>query len=293
MSATETLPTIFYFEGRNNSYFYHFIVYALGGLAHLEDGVIPKGEPNTSVLYRGATPRPIQYTLDNVRHQLPLQFPINVIIDGKNEGRHVLNEWQRDIINSFFYDKIKIIDELPADYNLISVYGEPLLTNPYSDNPIKVYGYLRNVVLSKCNFEYTGQRVFITRRNAGKLHNAVSTRYIINEDEVYAMLSQYGFGYVCLEDISFAEKVKLFNTSAYIISTHSGGLTCCIWANAATHLIELLNRGQPGFPNGHYEFICNALGIRRTKYTNIQEDGSGNSFIDVNALEQFVRDLPY
>ena len=104
-------------------------------------------------------------------------------------------------------------------------------------------------------------------------------------------MKKYNIEYVQLENYSFKEKIELFNTSSLIISSHSGGLTCSIWANKNTKIVEILNRGTITFCHGHYINITSILNIPYYKYSKINEDRNGNFYLNCKEFEQYLKTI--
>jgi hypothetical protein len=79
-------------------------------------------------------------------------------------------------------------------------------------------------------------RIYISRSNA-------LARRVVNEDDVMALLSDWGFDCYCPEELSFAEQVTLFSNADAIVSPHGSGLMNQIFADDAA-VIELMGKKQ-------------------------------------------------
>jgi capsular polysaccharide biosynthesis protein len=122
--------------------------------------------------------------------------------------------------------------------NIVVIDGESLL-KPDMVN-FETYTFLRSLYLSKCpSFDFTGKRYYLTRKNAGlsnPLNEKISSRHILNEESMFPILLDNGFEIISLEDYSFKDKIKIFNTAGIIMSPNSGGLTLSLFASKRTKL---------------------------------------------------------
>lgn len=75
------------------------------------------------------------------------------------------------------------------------------------------------------------KRIFVSRRKA-------RARNVINEDQVMAYLSDYGFEAYVLEDMSLAEQIDLFSQAEVVVGPHGAGFTNMVFATDAI-LIEI------------------------------------------------------
>lgn len=84
--------------------------------------------------------------------------------------------------------------------------------------------------LHSCN-SHMSPHVFISRKKASK-------RRIVNEDELSEVFSPMGFIFYNLEDMNFADQVRLFSQAKVIVAPHGAGLTNMLFSKEAT-IIEL------------------------------------------------------
>ncbi|WP_099070539.1 glycosyltransferase family 61 protein [Nostoc linckia] len=77
-------------------------------------------------------------------------------------------------------------------------------------------------------------KIFISRRKA-------NARRILNEEQVIDTLAKMDFVPYVLEDLDFADQVKLFAQAEFIIAPHGGGVTNIIFSQNLT-LIELFGQ---------------------------------------------------
>ncbi|MFC2162318.1 DUF563 domain-containing protein [Candidatus Altiarchaeota archaeon] len=83
-------------------------------------------------------------------------------------------------------------------------------------------------------------------------------RKVINEDEVYAVLKEYGFRRVFMEDYDFRQQVKIFNSAKVIVAPHGAALTNIIWCEKGTKLIEF---ASPKYISRSYWILSNLINI--------------------------------
>ena len=76
------------------------------------------------------------------------------------------------------------------------------------------------------------------------------------------------------------DKIKLFNSAELIISTNSSALTCLLWCNKDVQVIEILNKIVHCGQGNHYKLICDTLGFKYTRFSDINDDSYGNFRIE-------------
>ncbi|MDJ0676104.1 MAG: glycosyltransferase family 61 protein [Calothrix sp. MO_167.B42] len=92
-------------------------------------------------------------------------------------------------------------------------------------------------------------KIFISRRKA-------NARRILNEEEVINTLAKRDFVPYIIEDLDFADQVKLFAQAKFIVAPHGGGVTNIIFAENLT-LIELFGQKISHF----YYTVAQGLGF--------------------------------
>lgn len=269
--------TVFYLEGRGGMWIYHFFVLNLGGLYFiLNENYNVRGLHNTSNLLESDK---IVNEPSNKKIHLPIKIYMVNILPFQRETFEIIK------------DKFELVEDLSKiqDYELVSIYGETCETNPYSDHPTIIFPFLRNLFLEKMNFDIIpAKRIYITRKQSESQHNGILKRSILNEKDLYDKLSKYGFEYIQLENYNTHDKIKLFMESEIIISPHSSALTLLLAANKNTKIIEILNKGELGFPNNHYQNIARYLGLNYNRFSDISEDIYGNFNLDCYKFEEYL-----
>lgn len=97
---------------------------------------------------------------------------------------------------------------------------------------------LRELALSSFGLasEASG-RVYVSRGRAPK-------RKVRNEEEVVALVGEFGFRVVHFEDYTFAEQVALAAGARFLVSNHGAGLTNMLFMPPGGSVLELRRRGE-------------------------------------------------
>ncbi|BAY80205.1 capsular polysaccharide biosynthesis protein-like protein (plasmid) [Nostoc linckia NIES-25] len=122
---------------------------------------------------------------------------------------------------------------------------------------IKACHWVRERILSNVDTYanpnlFLSPKIFISRRKA-------NARRILNEEEVINSLAKMGFVPYVLEDLDFADQVRLFAQAEFIIAPHGGGVTNIIFSKNLS-LIELFGQKISHF----YYTVAQGLGFDYT-----------------------------
>lgn len=93
------------------------------------------------------------------------------------------------------------------------------------------------------------QRIFISRKER---------RRVINEDELVAVLTKFGFKSIAPESLSVTEQVSLFAAAEVVIGTHGGALTNTVFCSPGTKVIEIF---APDYVNPCYRKLSSQVGL--------------------------------
>ena len=96
------------------------------------------------------------------------------------------------------------------------------------------------------------RRILISRQRS-------SRRRCLNEDQLLAVLTPYGFERHCLEDLSVIEQLRLFSESELLVGAHGAGFSNLVACPPQARIVELLPR--PG-NFCHYYAMADVLGLR-------------------------------
>jgi capsular polysaccharide biosynthesis protein len=212
----------------------------------------------------------------------------------------------------YMYEAIKYFEpdvELVENIDNISKYNrhiisdhEPLINDDRNMVCKEAILYLRDIFLRKIQYTIEEKNyVFITREDSELLSNniKIKRRQILNESELYEPLKSLGFKIIKLQDLSFSEKIKIFQTAALIVGPEGSNLTLSLVANKKAKIVSIC------YENSyleHTKHIANQLDIDFTFYSNVErisitEDGdkhnaksmSDNMIINVDNFISFIR----
>lgn len=131
--------------------------------------------------------------------------------------------------------------------------------------------------------------VYLSRRKAYRKH-------VVNEDEVEALLSKYGFVTICNEDYTFLEQVVIYSKVEKLVSIHGAGLTNMLFMKPGTSVLEILppKTNELDRPSYVYWFLSYSLGINyycqiNREFTDNGDFFFGNYFVDTEALTKSVQ----
>ena len=265
---------VFYLEWRGGSIsLYHFLVYNLGSLYYIENGKYDIRDNNFEKL--------VDDRLVEIPSS-PLTYPLTICV---NEYPGVVSKVFSSVFD-IISDKFTYVNSLPQgdQYEVISIYGEPCISNSASDNPVNVFPYLRNLFLPKLTPPIVrNKRIFIGRKQSIGNNACCHKQYvrtIMNEEEFVANLAQFNIECVYLENNTVKQNMELFNSAELIISTNSSALTYLLWANPSVRVIEIRKNGYHCGNGCHYKLISDVLGLQYNNYSNVVEDEKGNMTID-------------
>jgi hypothetical protein len=127
-------------------------------------------------------------------------------------------------------------------------------------------------------------RILISRAKA-------AGRNIINEDEVMEALAPLGFVSYVLEDMSFADEVRLFSQAEMIVGIHGSGLTNMIFSQKKPIVIDLFDSWYTGVfykiaASLGFEYAC--LQCQNPLVDLERASGNTNLIVDVAKLKRLI-----
>ncbi|GGG07547.1 glycosyltransferase family 61 protein [Pontibacter amylolyticus] len=121
--------------------------------------------------------------------------------------------------------------------------------------PIEVSQWIREKIWGGYGIERDNpkKRVYISRSKA-------TLRRILNEQELIALLEQYGFITIWAEDLDYRSQIQLFYDAEAVVSSHGAGLTNILFAEKC-HVLEF----HPAkIMKAHYMLLSKGLGFNYT-----------------------------
>jgi hypothetical protein len=185
-------------------------------------------------------------------------------------------------------DYILEADELivPSLVSSVIVAGCPRLVHYI---PSYIVQYIRakllNAIKQYENVYQFNTKIFISRQDA-------SARNIINEDEVFALLEQFGFQRYHLTKMSIKEQIILFKNAEIIIGPLGSGLSNILFCNPDVKMRELYQaRRDCTIWNlsqmvGIHDHQC----IQTTDFID-ENEGQYNTFMSLDIIKEVITSL--
>jgi flagellar biosynthesis/type III secretory pathway chaperone len=116
-------------------------------------------------------------------------------------------------------------------------------------------------------------------------------RRITNNDQIYQYLSQildptFQLQQVELENMSFKDQCKLFDSAAFVIGLHGAGLTNAVWMQPQTCLIEIAAFNQ------YFESMCKQKGIMYWAHGEVPPIKDTEIAVEAEKLGQMIQSDP-
>ncbi len=197
------------------------------------------------------------------QHLCPRYFPGRIaILTSQNQYQYShwlfdilprlakLQEYCRDIdyfflqyVHPFQLETIRSVNLIP-DHCIINSEHVPWVSGDDLVVPCHqvLFGYhyprwacdwLRKTFLPMPEIEHQSRhKIYVSRSSSGR-------RMIINEKEVSSFLSRQGFTVCVLEQLSFTEQVRLFQSADVVVAPHGSGLANLVFCDPGTQVIEL------------------------------------------------------
>lgn len=130
----------------------------------------------------------------------------------------------------------------------------------------------------------------------------VSTRKVLNEDQVVLLLKEYGFECVHNEDLTTDEQIAIFQNASHIISCHGSQLTNIIFCKPGTVVCEIRHINHKihyrkafhdlsnGFDLDYYLLYAEKGEDYRDELNNVIETDT-HIYIDLDDLENMVNKI--
>jgi len=182
----------------------------------------------------------------HVDSQIPLLIP-----------EYFLQKWKfgRDLLAVFNREVITFAEhELPVISHMIFIERPG---GPFNYQPVPIANSTRQIQLRYYDEKYPNpdvRRIYISRKKAGK-------RMVLNEDQVVALVKDYGYTVLMLEDLSIYDQVNLFSRATSVLSIHGAGLTNVVYLKPGGSVIELRHHEDNQMLNCFYT-LAHTFGLR-------------------------------
>ena len=284
--------TIYNLEYRGDKIITHWFIFMISGLKDIFEGN-PTDKKDS--FGEGGTSKEHEINWNIKNKNIKPTFPIKIhFTKGSEKRMQYINDFQRETFE-ILSDEVELIENIEdykrPDVQIINNYGALLKRHVNGAYPTfvddKYFKFLRELFLSKFNFEFKNSLIYISRnKSAGIIGSAsekIKRRHILNEDELLKFLEPLGFEKIYLEDYSVSKKIEIFNTAKIIVSPHGAGLTFSLFANKNTHIIEMVASQREW--HAQYLQITNALGIPFHRFLDVKVDNHINNNMIVNITE--------
>ncbi len=146
------------------------------------------------------------------------------VLLGVDDRSIMINEQEIEISA----DNIVISSNLAQDWSHPAHYCDPSLLEMFSDWPEKV-----RMMRSKTAVGAARRRIFISRDDA-------TSRKILNQQEVDAVLERFDFEKLTLSQYDIFDQIELFSEASVVIGVHGAGLTNILFGDRDMKVIEIL-----------------------------------------------------
>jgi hypothetical protein len=124
----------------------------------------------------------------------------------------------------------------------------------------------------------TGRKAYLSRKKAA--------RSFTNETEVEEHLKKGGFSIICLEDLSIAAQINLFQNAEIIVGSHGAGFANLVWASENVRVLEIFS---PVRANDCFARLASTV---RAKYFCIwAQPDEGWGRVDIDSLDSMLNHI--
>lgn len=161
-------------------------------------------------------------------------------------------DWQVETLDRLGIDKTKIINTIddPEFHLRASTVYVPSYPNEHGTVNDWVCEAVRNVYIEKDVPSKKSNRLYISRAKA-------KGRQLVNEDEVFALLSEYGFEKIFAEDYSTPDKARMFYDAECIVGPHGGGFTNLLFCSPGCTVVDIFPPSSSDFTT-YFWVLANA-----------------------------------
>jgi Glycosyltransferase 61 len=184
-------------------------------------------------------------------------------------GEFVLLLPDKPYIRRIALDSLKLLRLDFRDIVLMKDAEFYKIRNLYYISRLSRTGQFHDAVMKQMRDELTAgafgeaeRRIYISREKA-------RFRKVLNEDDLSALLKNYGFEIWFGEESSLAEQIELFAATKTLVGIHGAGLTNSVFMNADSQVVEL--RRKETEKNTGYWHLADSLDHRYYYYNGIPD----------------------
>jgi len=126
-------------------------------------------------------------------------------------------------------------------------------TGNYNEDLVRGLRSLYHDLYQNTHYNRTAEKIYISRGKAQR-------RKITNEEEVIAVMKEFGFETIYFEDHSFEQQAKIAMNARYMVSNHGAGLTNMLFMRSGSSVCELRKKGDA--LNNCYFALASALKLK-------------------------------
>jgi capsular polysaccharide biosynthesis protein len=197
------------------------------------------------------------------------------------------SRFQRESLDLLGLGPDRVIDT-PGEHIEAETLVVPTMPGLSGNPPRWACDFLRESFLADLGSETSRRRIYVSRQKCG-------TRMVLNEAELVNALRIDGFEVFYLEELSFADQVRLFAEAEIVVSAHGAGLSNLVFCPRGAGLVELFS---PGYVNVCYWAVANQIGVDYRYVLGEARQSPGgkgavheNIFVDITKVRAALRSL--
>lgn len=146
---------------------------------------------------------------------------------------------------------------------------------------------ISNYFLVENSISNSKKKIFISRAKSNR-------RKILNENDLYPILFDFGYEVVFLEELSVVSQIELFRNSYIVIGMHGAGLTNILYMNPGSIVGELRSfSDEVHIYNGFYSLsnICRLKYFYLINKGDSKKNKYSNSFVSIPEFISFLNEI--
>ncbi|WP_195155746.1 DUF563 domain-containing protein [Halorubrum sp. AJ67] len=185
-----------------------------------------------------------------------------------------LSDWQQESLEIMGYDEDDLVRWEPP----LGTVEELVVVTNQRPRPDSVRWLRQSLDITNVD-QPSNSRIYVSRSDADR-------RRVLNEEEVMACLSQYGFDKFVPGNHTVRDQIRTMKNAEVVVGPHGAGLTNILHCPEDTNILELLPKSDP---RRHFFDLANKLNLN---YSCCLCDDSGTDLVvDVEALHQELQEV--